>query len=353
MIRFRKRQEYVFLDVHKLVFLLLIVRLLLCCIDVALLKYHITSNSAARRGGTYKVWTIHFVPPSLMHLMKNDSRFDNESNQLSGDQAKIYPALHEGLEKWTILLTISDEYFDFFQNWWWFFIRLNLEARVLVIAEDGNVFRKIMSNYSEYAYVERTELDIEEEMLFDAEGRKKIAYSRISHILRYLKNGTNILYTDVDTVWLESPFKYFTGKCDMWIQMEDESIYSTGFMAISSNKNTLNFMHRWRKVLKTKLQDDRPVFNVLFKYMDIHPCPLNEKKFASGPTYKTLSVSERRNAAVVHNTNFELALWMKLQRFKQWNLWNNETNTHLGNFDNIMFLEDTDNVPDSLDQDYI
>lgn len=346
MIRFRRRNDYVFLDLHKLIFLLLIIRLLLCCLDVNLIRHHIKANSPDRRRGTYSVWTVHFIPPKLVQRMKRNTTVSTDNVLPTDDQSSQFPGLQEELDKWTILLTISDDYFDFFQNWWWFFVRLNLEARVLVIAEDGDVFRKIMSNYADYAYVERTDLDLEEELFYNTDNRKKIAFSRISHILRYLENGTNILYSDVDTVWLKSPFMYFTGGCDMWIQMEDESIYSTGFMAILSNKRTLTFMQRWRQILKMKLQDDRPVFNVLLKYIDVRPCPLDEKKFASGPTYKSLSNSERVDAVIVHNTNFELAHWMKLERFKQWNLWNNETRIYLGNIDSLADAGNTNSTSD-------
>ncbi|XP_045180741.2 uncharacterized protein LOC123540021 [Mercenaria mercenaria] len=313
------------MDIHKLVFILLIVRLLLCCVDVALIRDHVKAQSIERRRSAYNIWTIHFVSPQLMYSMKNHSASGKEDIYSSGGNSLHHNTSQHEFDNWTILLTFNNEYFDFFQNWWWFFVRLDIPVKILVIAEDGDVFRKIMANYAEYAYVERSDLDIEEEMYFDTDARRKIAFSRISHILKYLENGINILYSDIDTVWLKNPFTYFTGSCDMWVQMEDETIYSTGFMAMLSNKKTFNFMQRWRQVLKYKLQDDRPVFNALLKYSHIRPCPLDENKFSSGPTYKRLTTSEREKAVVVHNTNFELAHVMKRERFKQWNLWNNES----------------------------
>lgn len=334
MQRFRKQNEAFYLDIHKLVFLLLIVRLLLCCVDVALVRDHIKSQSIERRRSAYNIWTVHFVPPRLLSLIKNQSSLNHEVNVTQDSRATMINGSHE-FHNWTILLTINNEYFDFFQNWWGFFVRLDLPVKILVIAEDGDVFRKITANYAEYIYVERSELDIEEETFFDSNVRRQIAFSRISHILRYLKNGTNILYSDIDTVWLKNPFPYFTGICDMWVQMEDENIYSTGFMAISSNKRTYNFMQRWRQVLKYKLQDDRPVFNALLKYSDIRPCPLDDNKFAAGPTFKLLTEAQREDAVMVHNTNFELAHVMKRQRFKMWNLWSNDTDKQEQNFTDI------------------
>jgi hypothetical protein len=265
----------------------------------------------------------------------NISKATNELNETQ-ESLNVANSISENeFDKWTILLTINDEYFDFFQNWWLFFVRLNLPVKVLVIAEDGDVFRKIMANYAAYTYVERSEFDIEEETYFDSNVRRKIAFSRISHIIRYLKNGTNILYSDIDTVWLKNPFSYFTGACDMWVQMEDENIYSTGFLAISSNVKTCNFMQRWRHVLKYKIQDDRPVFNALLKYTDIRPCPLDDDKFAAGPTFRRLTDAQRQETVIVHNTNFELAHVMKRERFKMWKLWNNGTDKDLGSLDDL------------------
>jgi hypothetical protein len=88
-------------------------------------------------------------------------------------------------------------------------------------------------------------------------------------------------------------------------------------------------------VLKYRIQDDRPVFNALLKYTDIRPCPLDDDKFAAGPTFRRLTEAQRQQTVIVHNTNFELAHVMKRERFKMWKLWNNDTDKDLGSLDDL------------------
>ena len=52
--------------------------------------------------------------------------------------------------------------------------------------------------------------------------------TRAKHILQLLPRG-NVLYTDIDTVWLRDPIPYLRGapEIDMWLQIDEEALEAT------------------------------------------------------------------------------------------------------------------------------
>ena len=99
--------------------------------------------------------------------------------------------------------------------------------------------------------------------------------TRAKHILQLLPSG-NILYTDIDTVWLHDPIPYLWSppvggsssatEVDMWLQIDEETLeatkaaqmglppladyYCTGFMALRSNQRTVTLMEAWDAALQ-------------------------------------------------------------------------------------------------------
>jgi len=68
-----------------------------------------------------------------------------------------------------------------------------------------------------------------------------------------LKSNENIIYTDVDTVWLEDPRPYFSSDHDLWLSLDfepddfDPALLSffefcTGFMALLPTNGTMSIL---------------------------------------------------------------------------------------------------------------
>ncbi|XP_060553745.1 uncharacterized protein LOC132714844 [Ruditapes philippinarum] len=172
-------------------------------------------------------------------------------------------------KKWTILLTVNEAFFDFFENWWLYFRKLDLTVNVIVIAEDEIVFAKLKEKYSRplVEIIRSWIINISSPLVWNSIGYRQMASARPVYILKYLKESINILYTDVDTVFLQNPFKYFTGNFDMWSQSEDKGICA-GFTAYRSSSRTVKLVENWLKRLSKRLQINQPALNEEIRTVD-------------------------------------------------------------------------------------
>ena len=227
-------------------------------------------------------------------------------------------------ENWTILMTVNDGYFDFFQNWIYFYNKLQIAYPVIVIAEDDIVFKKLEEKNGRpvYQLVRSWRISIHSAHAYGTREFKELASGRPSYILRYLENGTNILYADTDSVWLQNPFPFFNGTYDMWMQVDGQpDNLCTGFMAIKSNSKTIKLMKLWETSLKHRPDVIQPAFNRANKHSEVHIKQLDMRLFPPGQQFfREFSDVERNHVVVVHN-NFIRGHDKKLARFKTFNLW--------------------------------
>jgi rhamnogalacturonan II specific xylosyltransferase len=136
----------------------------------------------------------------------------------------------------------------------------------------------------------------------------------------------NIIYSDIDTVWLRNPIPYLNGSFDIWSQMDLKSanVLCTGFLAIQSNINTVKFIKTWHNELKETPALNQPVFNKLVRKSALHIKALEKKRFPSGKEYfEQFSDGARAKVVVVHN--WIIGHDKKLERFKKMKLWLNGT----------------------------
>ncbi|XP_045165448.2 uncharacterized protein LOC123529260 [Mercenaria mercenaria] len=224
--------------------------------------------------------------------------------------------------KWTILVTVNDGYFDFFQNWLHFYRKLHLNYRLIVIAEDDIVFFKLQQLDGNLITLEKSRRNSSREaVVYGSEAFSELASARPTYILKYLQNRVNIVYADIDAVWLRNPFPYFNGSFDMWMQSDGPKSLCTGLMAIKSSNDTIKLMLEWEASLKKHLQIDQSAFNKVVKYSKARLKTLDTNLFPSGRLYfKEFKDNQRSNVVIVHN-NFIKGHPAKLQRFKTYKLW--------------------------------
>jgi rhamnogalacturonan II specific xylosyltransferase len=223
---------------------------------------------------------------------------------------------------WTILLTVNDAYFDFFQNWHLAYCKLNINYPIIIVAEDKTVYKKLRPFQSESVTIEKSgHEDVNKSAAYGSKDFSKLVSQRPTHILRHLTKGINILYSDIDMVWLQNPFPYFTGDFDMWIELDSINNYCTGLMAIKSNRNCLRFIKTWQNSLLLKQEIDQTAFNRVVKIATINISILDNRIFPTGRQYfGTFTDKQRALAVVVHN-NWIVGKKAKLNRFKKYKLW--------------------------------
>jgi hypothetical protein len=229
--------------------------------------------------------------------------------------------------KWTVLITMNDGFWDFFLNWYFYYQRLQLNWLVIVMAEDDMIFQKISTLNLPHFEVIRTKLNLQQSLDFGTADYKAMVSMRATYILRLLCKDTNVLYSDVDTVWLKDPSQYFTGHHDTWIQVDGSGgqefvpYYCTGFMAIVANNRTRTVMQDWESALLANAQANQPVFNRILHASKVNHTLLPERSFPNGKRFFEQFSREQQQAVVIVHNNWINGVGKKRKRFGTLGLW--------------------------------
>jgi len=227
---------------------------------------------------------------------------------------------------WTVMVTVSDGYYDFLLNWLFHFERLNLNVDLIVIAEDNLVKAKLEAReLASNIRIEHSGLDLEPKAFqYGNTNFKVLMATRATHILKELRAGSNLIFSDIDTVWRLNPLPYFETDeeqaADMMIQVDKpeasgfKPFYCAGFMAVKSNERTIQMMLDWEAALKEKPQHNQPKFNeIVHRKSSVKHRALPLENFPSGNAYfEKFNDMQREKVVVVHN----ILLWGTTQRSK-------------------------------------
>ena len=274
-----------------------------CFITYLVVKYDSSSNLFHR----VSIQNCSHKPKYIFEGQSKNSRIQDKFNKN---------------RKWTILLTVNNAYFDFFRNWYLAYLHLNISYPLVVVAEDGIVYKKLLPFQSKTVTIEKSGHDsAEKSASYGSKDFNKLVSQRPTHIQRHLKRGVNVLYSDTDMVWLQNPFSYFTGDFDMWIDYDGMNNFCTGLIASISNDHCITFMENWKKSLHVKLDIDQNAFNKVAKNASINISVLDGRKFPPGSLYFNKFTDEQRGFAVVAHNNWIVGHSAKLKRFKIFKLW--------------------------------
>ena len=103
-----------------------------------------------------------------------------------------------------------------------FYKLLALDMPVVLIAEDEQTFNMYETRLDIAARPGKFQIQSHAEYTNSTYGSKtyrKLVSNRAGYILETLKLHKNVIYTDVDTVWLGDPRPYFLGDYDMWMPL--------------------------------------------------------------------------------------------------------------------------------------
>jgi hypothetical protein len=220
---------------------------------------------------------------------------------------------------WTVVVSVSEGFFQMFLNWWYYYKKHYLNLQVYVFAEDEFVFSKL--KYALEIKVFKSSQKIERNFAetYGSSGYKEMVSKRAGYILKSFESCNRVIYTDVDTIWKYNPLPHLVGNYDLWASLDDISYVCTGFFAIIKTQKTVSFLKKWNNELINQSQLNQPVFNRVLKSTNIKTAYLNRNEFPSGNIY--FSKSSPKNAVIIHN-NFIIGLDKKVERFKHWGLWN-------------------------------
>jgi len=200
---------------------------------------------------------------------------------------------------------------------------LHLGLKIIVFAEDNDTMNKYSGVKGIDVWLNASEIGNGAGLDYRTLAYKQMVSRRPFYLLQLFELYTNIIYTDIDTVWLKDPRPYFHGDYDFWAQTDDPDTLCTGFLALKKSNNTRRMLMLWNKELIGKDQLIQPIFNRVlhntsedFKYaklpeVEFPPCNILRKN---------LSENEQNLVVIVQN-DWIIGKQDKIERFKKSHLW--------------------------------
>ncbi|KAL2546974.1 UDP-D-xylose:L-fucose alpha-1 [Forsythia ovata] len=249
-----------------------------------------------------------------------------------------------------IVCVVSEAYLPFLNNWLISVARQKQHEKVLVIAEDYATLYKVNERWPGHAILVPPALEAAAAHKFGSQGFFNFTARRPRHLLKILELGYNVMYNDVDMVWLADPFPYLQGEHDVYF-MDDMAFvkplnhshslpppgkkgrpYICSCMIYMRPTNGAKLvMKKWIEELqdqpwsKAKKANDQPGFNwALMKtagQVDLYLLP--QAAFPTGGLYfrnKTW-VKETKGMHVIIHNNYIVGFEKKIKRFRDYGLW--------------------------------
>ncbi|XP_028755371.1 UDP-D-xylose:L-fucose alpha-1,3-D-xylosyltransferase MGP4 [Neltuma alba] len=249
-----------------------------------------------------------------------------------------------------IVCIVSQPYLAFLNNWLISIARQNRQDMVLVIAEDYATLYKVNERWPGHAVLIPPVLDGEAAHKFGSQGFFNFTARRPRHLLQILELGYNVMYNDVDMVWLADPFPYLEGSHDVYFTDDMTTIkplnhshdlpppgkkgrpYICSCMIfLRTTDGAKLVMKKWIEELqlqpwsKTKKSNDQPAFNWALmkaaKEVDLYLLP--QPAFPTGGLYfknKTWVKETKGKHVIIHN-NYIIGFEKKTKRFRDYGLW--------------------------------
>ena len=159
---------------------------------------------------------------------------------------------------------------------------------------------------------------------FSMSAFNQLVSRRPYYMLSLLKDYENVLYSDIDTVWLQDPRPYLKGDYDFFAQLDgvidgDSYVkgylpyFCTGFLAMRNTPGTIQLLKNWIFELEKELRQDQTLFNMQVHKLNTNGRPLPMTKFPCGMLYfEEMPESVQNEVVIVHN-NFVIGIPKKIQ----------------------------------------
>ena len=164
-----------------------------------------------------------------------------------------FQSQYSSVNRWVILSTTNYAFINFTRNWLISLHRCGIRENITVIAEDSHAFEKLKEIHTcklDIQLVENKHLP-PDNLPFRSENYLKLVNRRPQYILNLLMKGIDVLFSDVDTVWLQNPFQYFTGEFDVYFEYDqipkpsNRGLVCAGFVYYNATNATINFVKQW------------------------------------------------------------------------------------------------------------
>lgn len=226
-----------------------------------------------------------------------------------------------------ILTSANFAYKDIVENWLNWIKKLELENTILVVCEDIPCYSHFKDDNKAVTLLTTFNRSIEEAQMFRSSNFNFLVNRRIAYVLQLLEQGTNVLYTDADTVVFENPFPFFSKDYDLQIQSEEIKLNS-GMFFIRSTPASLEVMRLWKN-LSGEIGVNQPMFNKAIKLSpDLRVRELPREQFLGTEAYCMSNISwyERDPTPVIFHATFIRGPIEKKKLLSQWDMWSLSSN---------------------------
>lgn len=291
------------------------------------------------------VFSPYIQSPNSVTLF-NFSRTESKWRSYTLPDAAAYVAKNNTL----IVCAVSEAYLPFLNNWLISITRQKHQEKVLVIAEDYATLYKVNERWPGHAVLVPPALEAAAAHKFGSQGFFNFTARRPRHLLQILELGYNVMYNDVDMVWLADPFPYLEGKHDVYF-MDDmayvkpldhshelpppgkkgRTYICSCLIYLRPTVGAKLLMKKWIEELqdqpwsRAKKANDQPGFNWALNktagQVDVYLLP--QKAFPTGGLYfknKTW-VKETKGMHVIIHNNYIIGFEKKTKRFQDYGLW--------------------------------
>ncbi|KAJ9681320.1 hypothetical protein PVL29_020279 [Vitis rotundifolia] len=249
-----------------------------------------------------------------------------------------------------IVCAVSQPYLPFLNNWLISIARQKHQDKVLVIAEDYATLYTVNQKWPGHAVLVPPAPDAQTAHKFGSMGFFNFTSRRPRHLLNILELGYNVMYNDVDMVWLADPFPYLQGNHDVYFTDDMAAVkplnhshdlpppgkkgrtYICSCMIFMRPTNGAKLvMKKWIEELqaqpwsRAKKSNDQPAFNWALNRtageVDLYLLP--QAAFPTGGLYfknKTW-VQETKGMNVIIHNNYITGFEKKIKRFQDYGLW--------------------------------
>ncbi|GMH17281.1 hypothetical protein Nepgr_019122 [Nepenthes gracilis] len=308
---------------------------------------------------------LGFLYPYLGFFASN--LFSNKTQPNSHSKWRNY-SLKEALsfvsQNGTVIVcAVSEPYVPFLNNWLISIVRQKHQDKVLIIAEDYATLFLVNERWPGHAVLIPPASDSQSAHKFGSQGFFNFTSRRPQHLLHILELGYNVMYNDVDMVWLADPFPYLRGNHDIYFTDDIAAVkplnhphvlpppgkkgrtYICSCMIfLHPNTGAKLVMKKWIEELeaqpwsKAKKSNDQPAFNWALNktagQVDMYLLP--QSAFPTGGLYfkNQTWVQETKGMHVIIHNNYITGFEKKIKRFRDFGLWfvdDHATGSPLGN----------------------
>lgn len=297
--------------------------------------------------GIFSPYTT-FQTPSLFTSSTTPSPFETKWKTYTLRQALSFVAKND--TKTVIVCIVSEPYLSFLNNWLISIVRQKHHEKVLVIAEDYKTLFVVNGKWPGHAVLVPPVIDTQVAHKFGSQGFFNFTARRPQHLLNILELGYNVMYNDVDMVWLADPFPYLKGNHDVYF-MDDmtpikplnhpnvlpppgkkgRTYICSCMIYMHPTPGAKLLMNKWIEELKdqpwsrAKKANDQPAFNWALNktagQVDMYLLP--QAAFPTGGLYfknKTWVKETKGKHVIIHN-NYIVGFEKKIKRFHDYGLW--------------------------------